>query len=87
MQKNHMLHFNPYMDGLVQERRNFIANMLELHLFSLTHWYMLNNFEATGMCTSNLYRCPKFIWYSFLKITIEKVKNIPVATFNNMDKL
>ena len=32
MQKNHVLHFNHYMDGLVQERRNFIANVLELHL-------------------------------------------------------
>ena len=27
-----MLHVNPYMDGLVQERGDFIANALELHL-------------------------------------------------------
>ena len=26
-------------DGLVQERRNYIDNALELRLFSLTHWF------------------------------------------------
>ena len=28
-----------HIDRLVQERRNSIANALELHLFALTYWY------------------------------------------------
>ena len=31
---------NQYIDGLMQERRNSIANALELRLFALTHRYV-----------------------------------------------
>ena len=32
--------------GLVQKRRDSIANALELHLFALTHQYIENNVET-----------------------------------------
>ena len=44
-----------YIDGLVQERRNSIANALELHFFALTHRHILAGkwiWSSTAILTS-----------------------------------
>ena len=59
----YMSHNHLYIHGLVQERRNSIANALELHLV-LTHIYVTNGPQQLHV-TDHYRDCQKAIWGLF----------------------